>query len=306
MPDFTAGLGALWLALAVLAGPAVAVAQTDPAKPTLEQRRTEAEAAFDAAVRASQHGPSDTVLAEQARLHIPEHAVWVPRDPAGRLLRAWGNTVGRDMLGMVMGRLGEHTWTGIVSYTNAGYVKDDEARDLDPAAILQNLRESTERDNEDRTSRGFAPLDLGDWLQKPAYDGAAKRLVWAFPLTERGNASAAPTVNYNTRALGRYGYISLNMLTEPRNFAADKQVADHLLQSMTYLPGKSYADFNAGTDHVAEYGLAALIGVVALKKLGLIALAGTFVLKFAKLGALLVVGAGAALRRFLHRAPPTV
>ncbi len=306
MPDFTARLGALLLALAVLAGPALAVAQSEPGKPTMEQRRTEADAAFSAAVKASQHGPSDTVLAEQARLHISEHAVWVPRDPAARLLRAWGNSVGRDMLGMVVGRAGDHTWTGIVSYTNAGYVKDDEARDLDPAAILQHLRESTERDNEDRTARGFPSVELGDWLQKPAYDGVAKRLMWAFPLATRGDAGATPTVNYNTRALGRYGYISLNMLTEPANFAADKAVADSLLRGLIYLPGKNYADFNAGTDHVAEYGLAALIGVVALKKLGLIALAGAFILKFAKLGALLVVGAGAAVRRFLRRAPPTV
>jgi uncharacterized membrane-anchored protein len=96
------------------------------------------------------------------------------------------------------------------------------------------------------------------------------------------------------------------MLTEPRNFAADKAVADGLLQGMSYLPGKSYAAFKPGTDHIAEYGLAALIGVVALKKLGLIALASVFILKFAKIGAVLVVGAAAAARRFLRRAPPTV
>jgi uncharacterized membrane-anchored protein len=305
MPDFTARLGALLLALALYAGPTAAVAQSEPAKPTLEQRRSEAEAAFDAAIKASQHGPSDTVLADQARLHIPEHAVWVPQAPAARVLRAWGNTINRDMLGMVIGRTGQHTWAGIVSYTNAGYVKDDEARDLDPAAILQNLREGTDRDNEDRVARGFPALQLGDWLQKPAYDGTAKRLVWAFPLSDKGNTAAIPTVNYNTRELGRYGYISLNMLTDPENFAADKAVADSLLRGMIYLPGKSYADFNPGTDHIAEYGLAALIGVVALKKLGLIALASVFVLKFAKLGAVLVVGAAAAVRRFLRRAPPT-
>jgi uncharacterized membrane-anchored protein len=42
--------------------------------------------------------------------------------------------------------------------------------------------------------------------------------------------------------------------------------------------------------------------VVALKKLGLIAIATAFVLKFAKLGILAVIGLGAAVRRLIGRA----
>ena len=42
------------------------------------------------------------------------------------------------------------------------------------------------------------------------------------------------------------------------------------------------ADFNSSTDHVAEYGLAALVGGIAAKKLGLLAAAGVLFLKFWK------------------------
>jgi Protein of unknown function (DUF2167) len=32
------------------------------------------------------------------------------------------------------------------------------------------------------------------------------------------------------------------------------------LAALSYTPGKGYEDFNASTDHIAEYGIAALVG----------------------------------------------
>ncbi|MBK7846575.1 MAG: DUF2167 domain-containing protein [Zoogloea sp.] len=62
-----------------------------------------------------------------------------------------------------------------------------------------------------------------------------------------------------------------------------------------------YADFNERTDKVAEYGLAALVGGIAAKKLGLLATLGVFLAKFWKIGALALVGLGAGARRLLGR-----
>ena len=69
---------------------------------------------------------------------------------------------------------------------------------------------------------------------------------------------------------------------------AEKPAAHTLLASLEYKGGKRYTDFKPGSDHVAAYGIAALIGGIAAKKLGLLAvLAGVFV-KFAKV--ILVAG----------------
>ena len=68
-------------------------------------------------------------------------------------------------------------------------------------------------------------------------------------------------------------------------------MARALLADISYDKGKAYADFDASSDHIAAYGLAALIGGVALKKLGLFAGCGAGVRcspKFAK-----VIGLGA-------------
>ncbi|MDH3742912.1 MAG: DUF2167 domain-containing protein, partial [Hyphomicrobiales bacterium] len=71
--------------------------------------------------------------------------------------------------------------------------------------------------------------------------------------------------------------------------------------SVDYNLGRSYSDFDASTDHVAEYGLGALVAGVAAKKLGLFALIAAFFVKGWKViligGAVAAAGVGKLLRR---------
>ena len=67
---------------------------------------------------------------------------------------------------------------------------------------------------------------------------------------------------------------------------------------MNFNEGKRYTDFNGSTDKVAAYGLAALIGGIAAKKLGLLAGLGLFLAKFAKLIVVGVAAAGGAVAKF--------
>ena len=57
----------------------------------------------------------------------------------------------------------------------------------------------------------------------------------------------------------------------------------------------------AKTDHIAEYGLAALVGGIAAKKLGLLAVMTGFALKFAKLIAVAVIALGAGIKSLFGR-----
>jgi uncharacterized membrane-anchored protein len=284
--------------------PVLAAAQPAPSAPSAAAARAaESQAAAKNALAAAVHGPADISLAGQAHLHIPADAQWIPPDAARRLLRSWGNNPGPSTLGMVVGGQPGQRWAATVTYAHDGHVKDDQARDLNPADILAQLRDATERDNDDRRSRGFLPVVLSGWLQPPVYDAATHRLVWALQLHEIGSSKTDSDVNYNTRTLGREGYLSVNLLTTSSHFAAQKPQADQLLTGLTYDRGKRYQDFDASTDHVAEYGLAGLIGVVIAQKLGMFALATAFVLKFAKLGALAFVAIAAGVRRLLRRSP---
>lgn len=256
------------------------------------------------AVRAAaQPGPADIALRDQGTLRLPAGHVWLPVPVAAELLRAMGNTPGEGLMGLVFpADDGADGWMAVVTFVNEGYIKDDEARDWKADTLLQSLRDGTEAANEERARRGIPAIEVTGWAEPPKYDDAAHRLVWS-ALTRHKDAGAdgGQGVNYNTYALGRDGYISLNLVTRAAALDAHKPEALKLLAALQYGEGKRYADFDASTDKVAAYGLAALVGGVAAKKLGLLALALAFAAKFAKVllagGALVFWGAVKLFKR---------
>jgi uncharacterized membrane-anchored protein len=147
-------------------------------------------------------------------------------------------------------------------------------------------------------------MEVIGWIEPPSYDAASHHLVWSLLAKNKGEPDQAINgVNYNTYALGRDGYFSLNLLSDSNRIAGDKTAAHALLADLSYNSGKRYEDFSATTDRIAEYGLMALVGGIAAKKLGLLALAAAFVLKFAKL---FIVGAAVlfgGVMKFFRRKP---
>ena len=140
------------------------------------------------------------------------------------------------------------------------------------------------------------------WVEKPTYDESSHRLVWSILGKDQGAPQdSESTINYNTYALGRQGYFELNLVTGDKTIAEDKKHAGVLLAALDYKPGERYSDFNASTDRVAEYGLAALIGGVAAKKLGLLAVIGVALAKFWKVILIVVAVAGGGFARFFRR-----
>ena len=288
-----AGLRAL-IALAFAACPLGAGAQ-----PT-EAARAEFKAAAEAATKASVSGPVEIKLADQAVLKLPAGHTYVPATESGRLLAAMGNRVGDGLLGTIFPASSNADWMVVMRFLKSGYIKDDDARDWKTDELLSGLKEGTEEANKERRTRGLQEVEVLGWVEAPRYDGATHRLVWSLESRPKG---APPTVergvNYNTYALGREGYISMNLVTGMQQIQAEKPVAHALLAALTYNDGKRYGDFNSATDHVAEYGLAALIGGVAAKKLGLFALLFAFILKFAKVIGVAAIALGALLVKIL-------
>lgn len=294
----------LLLLLTLLASASGQVQAPEASKASLlEQHQTEARAAWQTAFAAATRGPATVTLVDQATLRVPAGMMFLPAAEAQQLTRALGNTAPLSLVGIVTTPSDDDQWMIYVTWTKEGFIRDGEAKDLNADDILANLREDTEEANKQRVARGFQPLELGGWTQPPVYDASIHRLAWALLVTSPGEATGNGTINFNTRALGREGFFSLNLVTEESTIGRDRAVSNTLLSSLDYNEGKRYQDFNGSTDRVAEYGLPALIGVVAAKKLGLLAIAGLFLAKFAKVGLLAVAGGGMALRRFFRRKP---
>jgi len=273
-------------------------AQGDPQA----QMKAQVQAAFEAAHKTATVGPAKIPLLDQGTLTITPGEVFIPATEANQIMAALGNQTSPARFGLIMPKGDDLRWMVDVDWVNDGYVRDGDAKDWQPDAMLQDLKDGTEHGNVERQARGIPPLDVTGWVEQPAYDNRAHRLVWSLALRDRGAPANEPqTINYNTYALGRDGYFSLDLITGSDTIAADKGIAKDLLASLNYAPGKRYEDFTSSTDKVAEYGLGALIGVVAVKKLGLIGMLGLFLVKVWKLAAVAIAAGAAAVRRFLRK-----
>lgn len=292
-------IAAFLLACACAAAAATA-GSTASSAGTLEAERQEALKAVHASRQA---GPADITLRDQAHLALPKGYLWVPTPAAAQWMRSMGNRPDDSFLGVIF-PAGGGGWFAVVKFVKEGYIQDDDAKDWNADELLESLKDGTEASNEERVKRGIPAVEVTGWAQKPQYDAGSHRLVWSALAKHKGEGNNdRQGVNYNTYALGREGYVSLNLITNARDLETYKPDASALLSALKYDDGKRYADFNASTDKVAAYGLAALVAGVAVKKLGLLAIVLAFVAKFAKLA---IVAGGAVvwgIARFFRKKP---
>lgn len=261
-------------------------------------KQTEIDAALKASVAAQKVGPVAVPLLDQAVLNVPAGYAFVPMPEAGRFMRSLGNPVDNRLVGLVW-PVKKSDWAIIVEYEKSGYVKDDDAKDWNVDDLYKTLKEGTEASNKSRREQGFPEIEVKGWVERPNYDAVKHRLVWAMAAAHKGaQPGDEESVNYNTYALGREGYFSLNLISGRSVIGERKTYAQTMLSSLEFNQGKRYEDFNSSTDKVAEYGLAALVAGVAAKKLGFLAVALAFLAKSAKVIGVAAVAAIAGIKKF--------
>lgn len=272
---------------------------------------TEAEqkAAAQEAEKVLQHGPASIDIQDQAKLALPAKTAFIPSAAAARYLRSLGNRVDeKALVGIILPTDAASSWMSVLTVEKGGYVRDDDAKDWKADDILSNLKEGTDTANAERKQHGIPEIEVTGWAEVPKYDAATHKLVWSAIIgsKDKHDAPADLSVNYRTLALGREGYLSLTMVSPLDLLQQYKPTAQQLLAAISFNDGKRYADFNSSTDHVAEYGLAALVAGVAVKKLGLLAVIAAFAAKFFKVILLAVVGFGVAFKKFFTGKPKAV
>lgn len=263
--------------------------------------QAEMAAAGEAAKAVAKIGPTDIPLKNQATLKLPAGYVFIPQPQADQLLKAMGNGTDSTRLGVIFPD-GDSQWMIVPRYIDSGYVKDDDARDWKAKEMLEQIKSGTEETNKERVARGIPEMEIVGWVQQPQYDAQTHRLVWSIESKDKGiPAGENNGVNYNTFVLGREGYISMNLVTGKRTLEQDKPAAATLLAATSFNDGKKYSDFNASTDKVAEYGIAALVAGAAAKKLGFFAVIAAFFAKFFKVIAIAAVAAIAGLGKLFGK-----
>lgn len=247
-------------------------------------------------------GPTDAKLGDQALLKVPSGYQFLGAQETQHLLKQMGNFPSGSELGLITATGEGEEWFMVVRYIDAGYVKDDEAANWDADALMAAIKEGTDEDNRRRQAQGFPPLVIRGWEEKPHYDKAANKVVWAISAQERESVG----VNYNTLALGRQGYLSMNMVGSLEQLAVLKPHVSRLLANVEFVEGKRYTDFNSTTDKVAAVGLSALIAGAAVKS-GLLAKLWAFIIPLVmagkKLLMLAVIALGGLAAKYFNKKP---
>ncbi len=242
-----------------------------------------------------QHGTVN-IGSNLATINVPEGYKFLDEEQSQRVLtELWGNppskTMGllfpEDMSPMNI----NFTYAVEITYSDEGYIDDDDAKDLDYDDLLEEIKEETRKANPERKKNGYPTIEVVGWASSPFYDENNKKLHWAKELKFEGEE--VNTLNYNIRVLGRKGYLNLNAIGNIEVLPLFRKDVDKILASVEFNDGNKYSDFNPDLDKVAAYGVGGLIAGKVLAKVGFFAV----ILKAWKFIAVGVVGLFAAVRK---------
>lgn len=262
--------------------PAIA-ASTPASAPTASEQPHQTAEQWLATLK-PQHG-TITLPSGIASLQLNNEFYYLSPDDTERLLtEGWGNPPGFKTLGMIIptavNPLADNGWGVIISYKNDGHISDDDAAKIDYAELLEQMKAEDEEDNKQRREQGYAGLTLLGWAEPPSYDQATHKMYWAREL--KAEDADQTTLNYSIRVLGREGVLELNAVAAMADLQTIKQETPKILAFTNFTDGNRYADYDAKTDKLAPYGLAALVAGGIAAKAGLFAKIGVALLAFKK------------------------
>ena len=248
-----------------------------------------------------------TINGDLATINIPSGFKFLNGEDSETVLTTlWGNPPSEasdKSLGMIVpddfNPFKDSTFSINITYSEEGFVEDDDAADIDYDDLLEELQTEAQEANKERVKLGYGTVEIVGWAASPYYDQANKKLHWAKEI--KFDDSEVNTLNYNIRILGRKGYLQLNAIGGMNVLDMVNANIDPIIRSVDFNPGNQYADFDSNIDEVAAYGIGGLIAGKALLKAGLLAKFGVLLAKFWKVIVFGVIGIGAVFKKFFTK-----
>lgn len=239
-----------------------------------------------------------------ATLDLPANFRYLsPADSEKLLVEGWGNPPGNETLGMIIptetSPLSEAGWGVVITYTEDGHIKDEDADKINYTELLEDMKKQSEEASKERVKQGYGAMHLVGWAEQPSYDKSARKMLWAKEYS--GDKQGENSLNYNIRVLGRKGVLVLNAVAGMKQISQIKSEMPSILAVTEFTKGNRYEDFDSKTDHTAEYGLAALVAGGVAAKMGLFAKLGVLLLAFKKFIIIGLVAAAAFLKKIFSK-----
>lgn len=236
-----------------------------------------------------------------AKLNIPQGFKYLNAQQSKFVISdLWGNPPRTDIEGMIFPESGnpfsDSSYAFIISYDPMGFVKDEDADDIDYDEMLQAMKKEEPAENLERQKQGYPPIHMVGWAQKPFYDKQNKVLHWAKEL-RFGTDAEVNTLNYDIRILGRKGILSMNAVGTMQELPLVKKDIDKVMHMASFTEGNTYKDFDPKVDQVAAWTIGGLVAGKVLAKAG----AFVFLAKFWKLIVIGFVALGGFLVKLFKR-----
>ena len=233
------------------------------------------------------------------KINIPKGFKYLSPGQAERVLvDLWGNPKSDNLtLGLILpektGVLSNNSYVFNIQYDEIGYVKDDDADDIDYDDLLTKMKEETIEENKLRVKEGYENVTIISWAAQPSYDNDKKILYWAKEI-KFGN-SEINTLNYNIRILGRKGVLVLNAIATTKELKLVQNDISKVLNIFEFNDGYKYREFDSSVDEVAAWTIGGLVAGKVLAKVGLFAV----IAKFGKLIFFAILGLFGTFRKKL-------
>jgi uncharacterized membrane-anchored protein len=233
------------------------------------------------------------------KLIIPKGFKYLSSEQAERVLvDLWGNPKSDNLtLGLILpektGVLSGNSYVFNIQYDEIGYVKDDDADDINYDELLTQMKEESVEENKFRIKEGYDSISVIGWAAQPYYDKEKKILYWAKEF--KFGKSEVNTLNYNIRILGRKGVLELNAIATTKELDLVQTDISKVLNIFKFNDGYKYEEFDSSIDEVAAWTIGGLVAGKVLAKVGLFAV----IAKFGKVIFFLILGLFGTFRKKL-------
>jgi uncharacterized membrane-anchored protein len=235
-----------------------------------------------------------------ASLNVPKGYKFLDGKQTQYVLKdLWGNPEDTSILGAILpekrGVLEDKSWMFVVTYNEEGFIKDDDADDINYDDLLVDMKEDIAAENIERAKTGYDSYELVGWASKPYYDSNLKVLHWAKEM--KFAKATTNTLNYDLRVLGRKGMFNISAVANMSELAEVKASIPNIVNSVQYENSYKYSDFDSSTDNIAAWTIGGLVAGKVLAKVGFFAI----FLKYIKFILIGLAAAFGAVKKFLFK-----
>ena len=237
-----------------------------------------------------------------AQLNVPDGFVFLDKEQSKRLLvEYWNNPSDRvtDLLGTLVPSENSCFYqiavAYVISYSNCGYIKDDDANSIDYDELLKQLKDGEKEENEKLPVE--QQMWLKGWAVQPKYLSSYQTLIWA----KRFSANGDDVINYDMRILGKVGLVSVNAVIGQDDLSEVQSQETKMINSVQFRDGYKYSDFDSSRDKISDWTIGGLVAGGVLAKTGILSKIGIFLLKFSKIIIVGVIAAAGAILKLFRR-----